>query len=357
MTEPERVAVIVPNYNKAKTLRACLESVYAQRHRPAEVVVVDDASTDGSLEIARSFPCTLVELPGNRGPAAARNTGVAASTAPLLFFVDSDSALAPDAVGNAVRVLRENPDCGIVQGNYDLEPLFDDGPVEAYKVAFEHFWRGRTVGGETGTLFSVCLVRREAYEAAGGMDEDLRNGEDVEFGTRMPDRYTVVVSDAVRTRHDDDHRLFPLLWEQLVRSANAPMVMLKTHRRRRSGATGSRVDMLSLGRLTYLDRTAYLSFGLMGLSLAVLPFAVLMPWLLLVLLGLQATFVVVSHEFLRFALRRKGIRFALVATGMHIATHGAMALGASLGTLRATYEVVRGRFRPTRTRAPAGVPE
>src|SRR6266545_2048903 len=133
------IAVIVPNYNKKKTLRACLESVYAQTYAPAEVIVVDDVSTDGSLEIARQFPCAIVEPPRNQGPAGARNLGVASSSAPLLFFLDSDTALATDAIHNAVKAYRETPDCGMVQGIYDKEPLYDDGPVERYRVLCEHF--------------------------------------------------------------------------------------------------------------------------------------------------------------------------------------------------------------------------
>jgi glycosyltransferase involved in cell wall biosynthesis len=345
--------VIIPNYNKEKTLRACVESALAQTHPPAEVIVVDDASTDGCPGIARSLPCRLIELPGNRGPAAARNIGAAASTSALLFFVDSDSALDPDAVRNAVAALRERPDAGIVQGIYAIDPLFYDGPVEAYKVAFEHFWRSQTIGRETGTLFSCSLVRREAWEEAGGMDEELRNGEDVEFGTRMPAHYQVVVSDRVLTRHDDDHRLFPLLWEQAVRSATAPMVMLKTHRRQQEGASGVRVNMMSWARLSYLDGTAWASFILMALSFLGLALAVFWPWLLLAVLAFQLAFVAVSHEFLGFALRRKGIRFFLLATGMHVVSHAAMTLGASVGTLRALSVMVRRRLFPRTATAAA----
>jgi len=341
--EADQVAVIIPNYNKEKTLRACLESVYAQTHAPAEVLVVDDASTDGCREIARDFPCQLIALPGNRGPAAARNTGVTHSTAPLLFFVDSDTALAPDAVANAITVLRTEPDCGMVQGIYELEPLFNDGPVEAYKVAFEHFWRSRTVtSGDAATLFSCSLVPRTVWAETGGMDEELRNGEDVEFGTRMPERYRLIATDTVRTRHDDDHRLLPLLLEQFVRSATAPMVMLKTHRRQQAGATGVRVEMMSLARLNYLDRTAWVSFILMTLSLLALPLVFVAPWLLLVVIVLlQAAFVVASQDFFRFLLRRKGVRFAAFAAAMHVISHVVMTIGAGVGTLRALSTAVR----------------
>ncbi|MEJ3746346.1 glycosyltransferase [Actinomycetes bacterium KLBMP 9797] len=350
---PERVSVVIPNYNKDRTLRACLEAVYAQTYPLAEVVVVDDASTDGSRDIIRDFPCRLVELPGNQGPSAARNAGAAAATSPLLFFVDSDTAPLPDAVANAVRELRANPDCGMVQGIYELEPLYDDSVVEAYKVAYEHFWHRQTVGQVTGTLFLCSLVRRDVFEETGGLDEALRYSEDVEFGSRMPERYRVLVSDAVRTRHDDDSKLWPMLVEMAIRSGAAPVVTLRTQRRQRAGASGVRLEMLSMSRFTYLDATAWLSFGLTALSLLLLPLALLTPWALVAALAAQAVFAVISHQFLRYVLRRKGLRFTLVATGIHILAHVAKTVGAAAGTLYALYFAVRRLPLPARVGGPS----
>src|SRR5690606_33035643 len=128
-----RVSVIIPNHNKARTLRACLASVLAQTNPPAEVIVVDDASTDDSRAIIREFPVRLICLDVNQGAAAARNAGARSATGDVLFFLDSDIALAPDALANALRVLREHPECAMVQGIYDWRPLVVDSRVEEYK--------------------------------------------------------------------------------------------------------------------------------------------------------------------------------------------------------------------------------
>nr|MDT0656799.1 glycosyltransferase family A protein [Micromonospora sp. DSM 115978] len=340
---PDAVAVIVPNFNKEKVLRACLEAVYAQTLPPVEVIVVDDRSTDRSREIAREFcrdrregpECTLVEFSVNQGPSAARNAGVAASTAPLLFFVDSDTALEPDAIENAVRVLRESPGCGMVQGIYHPEPLFDDGPVEAYRVSFEYFWRRRSVGRRTATLFTASLVVREAFEAAGGLDVRLRHGdgEDAEFGTRLPDRYKLVVTDTVLTRHDDVDRFWPFLREQWSFATGTPMLMLRSWRRRKAGA-GIRVHAISPTGLV-----------LSGLSLLTLPFVPVAPWLALVWLALLVASTAASHEFLRYTYRFRGAGFAAFAAWMHTVLYAVAVLGTGVGTLKAAYAVVRGRNR------------
>jgi cellulose synthase/poly-beta-1,6-N-acetylglucosamine synthase-like glycosyltransferase len=337
----DRVAVIVPNYNKAKTLRECLAAVYAQSYPISEVVVVDDASTDGSGDIARDFACTLIEQPNNRGVSAARNAGAAATDADLLFFVDSDIALAPDAVANAVRTLREAADRVMVYGIYDAEPLVDDGPVERYRTLFEHFWRRRAVGRPTATMFSLSLVPRTVFLGVGGLDEQLRHGEDIEFGTRLPAGYRTVMTDAVVGRHDDVDRLLPYLWEQFDR-ANNPQVLLKTWPRRHVGATGVRTHMMSAAGLLLTAGTL--------LALAV---AALAPWLLVLVPLLLAGFLWANREFLRFAWQRKGVRFAVFAIGMHLLLHAAAGLGSALGLARAGTTILWQAGRRTRVDAHA----
>ncbi|WP_428965089.1 glycosyltransferase family 2 protein [Micromonospora fluostatini] len=352
----DAVAVVVPNFNKVKTLRACLESVFGQSWRPVEVVVVDDASTDGSVGVAREFPCRVVVQGVNRGPAAARNVGVASCSAPLVFFVDSDTALASDAIENAVRILRGGVDVGMVQGIYEPFPLFDDGPVEAYRVAFEHHWRRRTVGRDTGALFAATLVPRTVFEETGGFDERLRDGEDDEFGTRLPARYRLVATDRVTTRHDDVDRLGPLLREQYVRARTKPPLMVRTWRRQRSGAaTGARAGMMSADRYRHLDPPAQVSLAAGGLALASLPFVLLAPWLALAGPVAAAVVLAANHDFLRFTYRLRGPGFALVAAGVHLLAHGALVAGLAAGLPRAGYALLRGgRAGPRPARA--GVP-
>ncbi|WP_407566849.1 glycosyltransferase family 2 protein [Polymorphospora sp. A560] len=349
------VAVIVPNFNKEKTLRACLESVFGQSYVPVEVVVVDDRSTDGSREIAAGFPCRVVELPVNSGPAAARNAGVAASSAPLLFFVDSDTALAPDAVGNAVRLLVGSPGVGMVQGIYDARPLFDDGPVEAYRVAFEHFWRKRSVGRDTGALFAATLIPRAVFEETGGFDERLRSGEDDEFGTRLPDRYRLVATDRVLTRHDDVDRLLPLLAEQFVRASAKPLLMARTWRRQRAGAagTGARVGMMSTDRFRHLEWAAQISLLTSALALATVPLTVVVPWLALTWPVLGAMFVAANRRFLRLTHQLRGPGFAVFAAGLHALSYAALVAGLVAGLPRAGWVLLRERAHRRRPR-PAG---
>ncbi|WP_433532933.1 glycosyltransferase family 2 protein [Micromonospora sp. CA-263727] len=337
-----RVSVVVPNYNKERTLHDCLSAVYAQTTPPAEVIVVDDASTDRSRRIAAGFPCTVLAFPVNRGVSAARNAGAARATGDVLFFVDSDIALAPGALAAAVRTLEAYPDCGVVQGIYDLRPLYDDGPVEAYKTLFEHFWRRRATGVTATTMFALTAVPKTVFDLVGGFDERLRDAEDVEFGTRLPARYEIRMSDEMVGRHDDVDQLWPYLSELFRRAVTyAGAVAAARWERPAAGPqapdrTPHRVDLGSV-------------VGMVGSGLAVgtAPLVLVSPWLAALPAGLLAAVVVADRELLAFALRHRGPRFLLYAAGLRWLTHLTEFVGMGLGVCGALLRRVRAvRSRP-----------
>ncbi|MFD9425091.1 MULTISPECIES: glycosyltransferase family 2 protein [unclassified Streptomyces] len=321
------VSVIIPNYNYEKTLRACLESVYAQTLSPLDVVVVDDASTDNSRDIAREFPCVLVASPHNGGVSAARNLGVAASRGEILFFLDSDIALAPDAIENAVTLLTGDPGTGCVHGILDAEPLFDDGPVETYHVLHAHFWRRRSVGVVGTAFFALAAIERRVFELTGPFDENLRDSEDVEYSDRLAATHRIRLTETVVGRHDDVDRLLPLLAEQYRRSQL--LIPVAAVERRRGGGLRA-------------NRTA----GVLAAALvpATLPLALFTPWLLLAPLVCAVGFAVADPGLSRFVARRKGPAFLLWFTAVHFTVHLALVLGAVHGGVR---WLVDPRFGPS----------
>lgn len=107
---PHTISVVVPFYNNAADLGECLASIAAQTHTALQVIMVDDGSTDGSAEVARSQAAadprfTLVSVP-NGGPGRARNTGVSAASGEFLAFVDADDLVPPDAYATMLAVLE-----------------------------------------------------------------------------------------------------------------------------------------------------------------------------------------------------------------------------------------------------------
>jgi GT2 family glycosyltransferase len=193
------VALVIPNYNGARWLPAVLESVAAQTVAPAEVLVVDDGSTDGSTAlVAERYPAVRVlALAGNGGFARTANAGIAAVSADAVALVNTDVVLAPDWLECAVGALAREPRAAAVATKLvDLEDpaiLYSAGDVLRRDGACEQRGRFERDNGwfdAPGEVFSACaaaaLYRRSAVLAAGGFDERLGTYlEDVELGLRL----------------------------------------------------------------------------------------------------------------------------------------------------------------------------
>jgi len=193
------VAVVIPNYNGERWLPGVLESVACQTVAPAEVLVVDDGSTDRSLALLRErFPTVRVlARAANGGFARAANAGIEAVHSEAVALVNSDVVLAPDWLERAVAALDGADGAASVATKLvDLdEPslLYDAGDVLRRDGACEQRGRFERDGGRydaPGEVFSACagaaLYRRSPLLTAGGFEERFGTYlEDVDLGLRL----------------------------------------------------------------------------------------------------------------------------------------------------------------------------
>src|SRR5262249_17314869 len=112
------VSVVVAVYNGADLLHEALESIAGQTLEPADVIIVDDGSTDASASVAESVAAgrdgwRLIRQP-NRGPAAARNAGIAAASGALVPFLGAAAILVPHRLAVSSAYLDAHPECGFV---------------------------------------------------------------------------------------------------------------------------------------------------------------------------------------------------------------------------------------------------
>jgi N-acetylglucosaminyl-diphospho-decaprenol L-rhamnosyltransferase len=202
------VVVVVVSYNSADELRACVEPL--AHAEDIHVVVVDNASHDGTVERVADLPITVVELPENRGFAAGCNVGWQAHDAPFVLLLNPDAAIEPAAVRRLVHA-AERPGVGAV-GPKILEP---DGSVAPSQRRFQRltslfseafflhrvFRRARwstelvrePAAYEQPTrpdwVSGACmLLRRDVLERLGGLDEGFfMYGEDEDLCKRVWD--------------------------------------------------------------------------------------------------------------------------------------------------------------------------
>lgn len=111
------VTVIIPTFNRLKWISICLDSIKSQTYPHIETLVIDDGSTDGTVEWLKSQPAysfaRIHEQPKNGGASVARNDGIRLAQGELIVFIDSDDALLPNHIETAVNVFRDNPNTGL----------------------------------------------------------------------------------------------------------------------------------------------------------------------------------------------------------------------------------------------------
>lgn len=109
-------SIIVTAYNSKATLFDCLQSIVDSSYKNFEIILVDDASTDNSIEIAKNFPCRVVSNPKNKGKAAAKMQGLSHTKEKYVIFIDSDVMISTDALRMAKEIFSDYPDTAAIVG-------------------------------------------------------------------------------------------------------------------------------------------------------------------------------------------------------------------------------------------------
>jgi GT2 family glycosyltransferase len=193
------VAVIVPNWNGRRWLAQCLEALSEQTRPPAEILIVDNGSTDGSLDAIGDWPIPVrvIRLGRNTGFAFAANRGIDAAQAGAVALVNTDVVLTPDWIERLSAVLDADRSlaavaCKMLQMG-DERRLYDAGDFLRRDGVCEQRGRFELDGGSFDSpseAFAPCagaaLYRRDAVLAVGGFDERFFSYlEDVDLGLRL----------------------------------------------------------------------------------------------------------------------------------------------------------------------------
>jgi glycosyltransferase involved in cell wall biosynthesis len=167
-----KVSIIVPAYNGASFYESAVGSILQQNFPDVEIVVVDDGSVDGLDELVRQGTAAVRYLrQARKGPAAARNTGLRASSGELIAFLDIDDLWTAGHLARLCAALAEDPAAGIAQGLVRQFVLLPDG--------------GRMLSGAYRMPYlGSCLFRRQVVEQCDGFDEDMAMGEDYDLMCR-----------------------------------------------------------------------------------------------------------------------------------------------------------------------------
>ena len=184
-----RCSIILPTYNRIGTLPRAVASVLAQDMGDFELLIVDDASTDGTLEWLKQQTdprIRVIAAPRNGGPSAARNLGLEAARSAIAAFLDSDDVYRPNRLSRTLAVFEAEPDVAcILSSSVKRNKARDDTlalpDVTLASPAFEWGLVCDLVAVETSSV----TLRTEAARAAGGFCVALKRSEDREFLIRL----------------------------------------------------------------------------------------------------------------------------------------------------------------------------
>ena len=205
---PARVSVVIPCFNQAHFLEEAIRSALRQTMIPAEIIVVDDGSTDETGGVCKRFEAVHCLRQSNGGPASARNCGLLQATGEYIVFLDADDRLLPNAIEVGLESMCQGESFAFVSGNVQListDGLAIEIPPESC-VNENHYSAllcSNYVWTPAAVLFKTELVRRN-----GGFDVHLFGTEDWDLLLRLAREFEVFCHHTVIAEHRiHEHKL------------------------------------------------------------------------------------------------------------------------------------------------------
>lgn len=195
------VSVIMPAYNAARYIEESIDSVLGQDYPNKELIIIDDGSTDATVDLIRAYGdrVTLITQQ-NQGAAVARNAGLNAARGDYIAFIDSDDVWLPGKLRTQVRYLENHPDVGLVYSRWHKWKPDADGhfPAASTFVPTAEEQQDEEPGLTTegsGWLYTRLLfvsklhtitvvARRSLIDEVGGFDTTLKRGQDYDYWIR-----------------------------------------------------------------------------------------------------------------------------------------------------------------------------
>lgn len=311
------ISVIVPVRNGGEYIDKCLSAILASGYEPFETIVVDDASTDDTVDKAEQSGAEIVTLDKQSGPAAARNRGAETARGEILLFIDADVVVTSNTLGQVANVFAENPNIAAVFGSYDDAPAAPDF-VSQYRNLLHHYVH-QIANRDAKTFWTGCgAIRKDVFDEIGGFDEvkhPTPSMEDIDIGLRMSGLgHKMILDKDMQVKHLKHWGLGSLIktdifqravpWSKLIlENKTLPRDLNLRYRDRISTA------LLGLGILTLFTYLLGLVSGTELISNHYLLYSALLCLIVIIVLNM---------DLYMFFYRKRGIGFMLLAIPMHL---------------------------------------
>jgi glycosyltransferase involved in cell wall biosynthesis len=298
------ISVIIPAHNAAAFLPATLAALDRNDLRNTEVLLVDDASTDQTGELARSLGFSIFRRERQQGPSAARNSGLRETSCPHVLFLDADVVVPPRTLGwirETLELYSHRPDVAGVLGQYGESLPWSDFFTDFKNLSTCYLYRmTRTQSPFLHT--AVFCVRRSVLEEVGEFDVQLTRGEDFRLGLTLGSLgYRFIIDRRIQATHlkrysfsgilrEDWHRVLQLASVKLPPEEKA--FSLRAHRWNRLASVALPGLILAFAVMGFWNRAWVAAAGVLLLA-----------------------FLLFNLHFLAYCRRLRGAWFALKAAG------------------------------------------
>jgi glycosyltransferase involved in cell wall biosynthesis len=319
----KKISVILPVHNAEKTLGDCLKRIYASDFHNFEVIVVDDKSTDKSVEIAKRFPCKIIKLRKRSGAGIARNVGAKKAKGEILCFIDSDILIKK----NTLSLIEDDFDKGnkVVVGIFSKKTRFKNF-VSNYKNLFNRFFFLHRKTHSNIFFTGIGAIKKDIFFKLGGFGAYYNESsiEDVEFGFRLRDAgYRIIIDKNIEVEHIKHFSLFDILKRRIITySFLFPIILRRSHK--------NEVDEV-------FSFSIFLPFLILFLLLSGF---LLNHFLFFLALALSFLFFYINRDFLSFLRESKGNLFFLKSCAMLFLDMLFIEIGCLIGGLKILKEKI-----------------
>ena len=221
-----KISIVIPVYNAEKTIKRTLEAIYKNSFKDFEVIIVNDGSTDNSVEIIKKYPVKIFHQK-NLGVSEARNAGVKNSNSDLILFVDSDVILPKKTLGKVYETFKNNK-INILQGIPDSESYYRD-MISDYENLYlhHHFSKQNNTLNSFYTGFTV--IRKSLFEKFGGFNKNIHILEDGELGQRLLNAGNAIYLDkSIKFLHLRHFSFHEYMKRQIIKASVLLKIKLKS---------------------------------------------------------------------------------------------------------------------------------
>ncbi|MFO0910624.1 MAG: glycosyltransferase family A protein [Isosphaeraceae bacterium] len=321
------LSVVIPVHNGGNDFECCLRRLRESRGVEYELIVVDDGSTDASSAVAQRFGACVISHATPQGPASARNLGARAATAPIVFFLDADVSVHPDALSRAMRRFEKDPGLTALFGSYDDQPTAP-GLVSRFRNLLHHFVHQQGAFVEdvrpAHSFWTGCgAIQRQAFLDLGGFDPRLYARpaiEDIELGYRLARAgHRILLARDVQGTHLKRWTLPSVIKTDIFQRGVPWMILMK-----RLGVAETDLNVRPEQKICVAASGLAVMFALLGAR---------WPTLLICSALCLATIVTLNRGFYGFLLRKRGLAFAVGSVPLHLVYYGCCGASVVLASL------------------------